>query len=215
VGDERTRRTVTKNASRLSGEPSPYDVRQRAKAAAVPDGPLARRWRREEDQIAEIVAAIRGGAHVAVDRLALLLSDGCPLPQDVRVYIAGRLDGSITRTGRPTDPSSSRSQPEWKYAISIERATIARAERDNAKAIRELDKAIGRERLKAEYDKVRAEMWRLKRERRPEYKKRCKEFTLQYPGTEPAQLAYAVLARRHNSTRDGIRRALLKPARRK
>ncbi len=161
----------------------------------------------------EIITAIRNGAYVAVARLTFLLRSDHPLPRDIREYIAGRFDKSISRQGRPIDPSRHHGQTGWRYDLSIERAKITLAETENTSAIRDLDKAIEREKLRAEYQEVRAAMWRLKREQPKDYRVRCKELKQEYPGTSPAQLAYVELANRHRSTKDAIRRALrLKPA---
>jgi hypothetical protein len=57
------------------------------------------RWRARD---AAVFESIRGGAHVPLHHLADLLRYSVTLPRDIRDHIAGRLDGTIKKRGRPT-----------------------------------------------------------------------------------------------------------------
>lgn len=84
---------------------------------------LARVWLHRN---AEIIAGIRRGEHLPKDRLADLLRFNVSLPQDVRDYIAGRLDGSIKTRGRPTpqyDPAHMHHRAQMKIAGLMVRET--------------------------------------------------------------------------------------------
>lgn len=138
----------------------------------------------------EIIEAIRSGANVPAERLAHLVRDGRPLPQDVREHIAGRLDGSIKPQGRPVAHLLGYGVKKGSFDALMREAGI-----------------------RSEYYIAHPANRQLKKDDRAAYNKLCK--SVKRPRASPSELTCAVLALQHDGeTYDSIRNTI-KRARKK
>lgn len=165
-----------------------YEQREMLKAAALEPGRPRIAWPNlwitlGEKIAADIISAIQSGANVPPRQLARLLRDGCPLPQDVREHIAGRLDGSIKPKGRPV-----------AYL------------HDNRTAAKAFDAELRREEIQEKYREHHPANRQLKKDDPTEYNKLCKN--LGRIRATPEQLTYAMLAFMYGETYDVIRNAV-------
>lgn len=163
---------------------SPYEIREALKAASGQLPRLNLLAGVMEKVVNEIIQAIRSGANVPAERLARLVRDGCPLPQDVREYIAGRLDGSIKPKGRP----------------------VAHLGRNAAASKAFIAALVRRKDIRNKYRIEHAANRQLKKDDPAAYRKLCKNVGR--VGATPEQLTYAMLAFMNGETYDVIRNAV-------
>lgn len=163
---------------------SPYEIREMFKGAPE----LSRGYRElmidfKEKIVADIIAAVQSGANVPAEHLAQLVQDGCPLPQDVREHIAGRLSGKIKPKGRPVAHLHS-----------------------NAAAIKKFESAVADEATLYSYRMFFAIAREMKKDNPAAYNNLRKE--LKRPRAAPSEVALAMIAKSPGRTYDSVRNAV-------